>query len=142
MFSNCRNSKKKGDAGLGAAIAHFTLMGLCVCVPLTDSQDYDLVVDVGDKLARVQVKTTAYKNDAGNYSVSLSMKGGNSKANFVHRRGDEMVYDYLFILTESGSTYLIPREVFAGHRSQIVLSKKYDEYKLTGVLGTSEPTAL
>ena len=37
-----KNSKKQGDIGLGIAIGWFATQGYTVCVPLTDSQDYDL----------------------------------------------------------------------------------------------------
>ena len=42
------NSKKQGDWGLGRAIAYFTLKEYTVSVPLTESQDYDLIVDATD----------------------------------------------------------------------------------------------
>ena len=45
-----KNSKKQGDAGLGIAIEYFTTKGYCVCIPLTDSQEYDLVVEIQNKL--------------------------------------------------------------------------------------------
>ncbi len=54
MKFNAKNSKKQGDIGLGAAIAYFTFKGFTVSIPLTDSQDYDLVVDDGHKLSRIQ----------------------------------------------------------------------------------------
>lgn len=41
------NSKKQGDVGLGTDISFFTQRGWTVSIPLTDSQDYDLVVDEG-----------------------------------------------------------------------------------------------
>lgn len=42
------NPKKQGDAGLGVAIGWFTTHGYTMSVPLTDSQDYDLIVDDGN----------------------------------------------------------------------------------------------
>ena len=52
-----RNTKKQGDVGLGAAIAFFSNLGYTVATPLTDSQNYDLVVDMDEGLKKVQVKT-------------------------------------------------------------------------------------
>ena len=37
------NSKRQGNIGIGAAIAWFTVHGYTVSIPLTDSQDYDLI---------------------------------------------------------------------------------------------------
>lgn len=47
-----KNSKKQGDAGLGEAIAYFTRLGYTVQLPLTDSQDYALVVDIDGNIIR------------------------------------------------------------------------------------------
>jgi Holliday junction resolvase-like predicted endonuclease len=76
MLKEQRNSKKKGDVGLGAAIAYFTRMGYCVCLPLTDSQEYDLIVDIDKILHKVQVKTTTHKKKSGVYSVELRTLDG------------------------------------------------------------------
>ena len=51
-----KNSKKQGDAGLGQAIAYFTMLGYDIALPLTDSADWDLIVEMDDLLKRVQVK--------------------------------------------------------------------------------------
>jgi hypothetical protein len=45
-----RNSKKQGDWGLGSAIAWFTAQGYTVALPITDSQHYDLIVDIEGRL--------------------------------------------------------------------------------------------
>ena len=52
MFEKAKNSKAQGDIGLSQAIAYFAKEGYTVCIPLTDSQDYDLIVENG-KLWRV-----------------------------------------------------------------------------------------
>lgn len=45
MFENAINSKKQGDIGMCYAMAYFSKMGYTVSVPVTDSQEYDLIVD-------------------------------------------------------------------------------------------------
>ncbi len=57
-----RNSKQQGDVGLAIAIAWFAKNGYRVSIPLTDSQDYDLVIEVETRFYSVQVRTTYYKN--------------------------------------------------------------------------------
>ncbi len=131
MFNRCSNSKKKGDAGLGAAIAYFTLSGVCVSVPLTDSQDYDLVIEVEGELKKLQVRTTDYKNPSGNYVVNMKICGGNSKSNFIQKVGTDLIYDYLFVLTSDGSRYFIERSAISGIRSNLTLSKKYDGHRVS-----------
>ena len=122
------NSKKRGDAGLGAAIGYFALEGYTVLVPLTDSQSYDLVIEVNDKLSKIQVKTTIAKTRNGNYVVELRTKGGNKHSEKVKHFG-ELDADYLFVLTGDGDRYLIP----AGDcpSARLVLGSKYKMWLLS-----------
>jgi hypothetical protein len=130
MFEKCRNSKKQGDAGMGHAIATFTMMGYMVSIPLTDSQDYDLIVEVDGKLYKVQVRTTRFKSPSGSYTANLKMTGGNSKVNYIHKKGNELVYDYLYILADNGDSWFIPKSAIKNLVSGITLGIKYDEYKI------------
>ena len=130
MFSLCKNSKKQGDIGLGSAIQYFTCAGCTVLIPLTDSQDYDLVIDDGQSLKKVQVKTTSYKTKNGRYNVGLKMQGGNSKKNKIHKFANEIEYDILFVLTSSGEKYIIPKKDIKDVRSSICLGIGYEKYKI------------
>jgi len=50
--------------------------GAIVCKPLFENPNYDLVADFGDRLVRVQVKTSSYwRNDR--WEVMLATRGGN-----------------------------------------------------------------
>lgn len=128
MF-NAKNTKKQGDIGLGAAIGYFTAQGHTVSIPLTDSQDYDLIVERNDGLKKVQAKTTRHKNKYGIYVVGLKMAGGNSKKNYIHKTCDELEYDLLFVLTEDDGAYVIPKDRLGS--GQINLGKGYKQYKVT-----------
>lgn len=56
------NSKQKGNIGISAALLAFSKLGWTVCIPITDSQDFDLVVEDDEGyLCKVQVKYTASK---------------------------------------------------------------------------------
>jgi hypothetical protein len=122
-----RNTRAQGNVGIGAAIAQFTRRGWTVCVPLTDSQAYDLVVDMDGSLKRVQVKTTRYKR-GGNYVVNLSTKGGNRSYNTV-KNFDPRAADYIYVLVDDGSEYLIPVEN-TSCRGQLTLHSALDKYRL------------
>jgi hypothetical protein len=130
VLENFKNTKKRGDAGVGSAIAWFTLQGLTVSIPLTDSQDYDLVVDIEDRLCRVQVKTVTYKPDGkGNYCVNLRVMGGNSHC-LTNKSFDKTRVEYVFVLTNDGDKYFIPSEVIDATTS-FSLTNKYEEYKVS-----------
>jgi hypothetical protein len=51
-----RATQRKGDIATARAVATFTLMGCDVSIPLTESAFYDLIVDDGRRLYRVQCK--------------------------------------------------------------------------------------
>jgi len=51
-----RITQRKGDIAVSQAIARFTKMGYDVALPLTESAHYDLIVDTGRVLKRVQVR--------------------------------------------------------------------------------------
>ena len=124
-----KNSKQQGDVGLGAAIAFYTSIGYTVSIPLNDSQQYDLIVDDGKKINRVQVKTTKNKKPSGNYEVGLRTCGGNQSFHTV-KKFDHKSVEILFVLCEDGSSYSIPTESFSC-KSSIDLGKKYEKFKAT-----------
>lgn len=128
MFDNQRNSKKQGDVGLGNAISWACKHGFTVAIPLTDSQDYDLIIDQNGKLLRVQVKTTRYFRK-GCYVVSLSVNGGNRSGTGKTKKLDVTAVDAIFVLCENGDEYFIPvwDEM---PRTGINLSSLYSKYKL------------
>lgn len=97
----------QGSAGLGAAIGHFCSKGLVVSIPLVDNQDYDLIVEEDGVLKKVQVKTTGTKNRSGNYEVQLKAVRANKTENKI-KRFDPTKVDYLFILCDNGTIYLVP----------------------------------
>ena len=131
MFENCKNTKQQGNIGLGTAIQYFTQNLYLVSLPLNDSQDYDLVVEDRDgTLKKVQVKTSTQLNEYGTYSVNLRVLGGNSKSNYVHKKGTEIIYDWLFILCDNGDRYLIPKDIIKDLKSTITVGKLYQEYKV------------
>jgi len=120
-----KNSKKQGDMGMGVAIGYFTSIGYTVAIPLTDSQDYDLVIDDGDHLNRVQVKTCNFKRRS--YEVNLSVKGGNRTSIGNIKKFDTSYCDYLFVVTQNLEKYFIPTNVLIA-KYNLVLGPKYKKY--------------
>jgi hypothetical protein len=128
---NQRNSKKQGDVGLGSAIAFLSSMGYTICIPLTDSQDYDLVVEIEDVLYKLQVKTTRYKPKGKNvYQAGLRTNGGNRSGKGTTKRIDKEKVDYLFIVTGDNGKYFIPTSNVSVSNC-INLGSKYDKFKVS-----------
>ena len=121
------NTKKQGDIGLGKAIGYFTGLGMTVCIPLTDSQDYDLIVDNGFSLSRVQVKRSTYIRK-GVYVVSLTVKGGNRTSKGTVKPFDKSKVDVVVVSTPESLYVISVSELTV--KSQINLNSSYDKYRV------------
>lgn len=102
------NTKAQGNIGVAQAIAHYSTKGFEVLVPLGDNTKYDLVVDEGRSLLKVQVKTTQYFRK-GSYIVSLRTNGGNrsgsSKVSYINAVDTDFIFIYV---VPTGEKYIFP----------------------------------
>jgi hypothetical protein len=124
------NPREQGLIGLTDAIAWFGSHGWSVCLPLIDSQPYDLVVDsgAGAGLQRVQVKTTTCRNRSGRYVVQLVTSGGNQSFH-TKKAFEPRSSDLLYVLTDDGERYLIPTAAISA-RSGLTLGAKVAAYRI------------
>lgn len=130
MFENVINSKKQGDVGMCYAIAYYSRLGWTVSIPITDSQDYDLLVENTDNnILKVQVKTSRYLTEGGTYQVSLKTCGGNKSGQTI-KKMDKNYIDLVFVLVDDGSCYSIPTEKIESSES-MNLGDKYSEFKVS-----------
>ncbi|MBV8984424.1 MAG: hypothetical protein JO248_08315 [Acidimicrobiia bacterium] len=104
-----RHTQRKGDIATAKAIHTFTAMGFDVSVPFTESAAYDLVVDDGEGLRRVQCKYSTGPE------VDLRRIHSNSNG-YVVKRTLPKSYDWLYVLRPDGGEFLI-RECHADRRS-------------------------
>lgn len=103
-----RTTQRKGDLATTQAIATFTRLEMDVSLPVTESAAYDLVVDDGSELKRVQVKYSSSPD------VDLRQIHSNSKG-YVVKKTQPKGYDWLYVLY-AGKEYLI-KECLVGRRS-------------------------
>jgi hypothetical protein len=103
------------------AAAWFSLCGYEVSWPLEPCR-YDLLATDGDRMLRIQVKTTRYWAD-GTWRVGLST-GGRHPDPY-----DPDDVDYFFVVDGDFEYYLIPVSVIAG-RSAIFLAA-YENFRLS-----------
>ena len=120
-------NKHIGNAALGTAIGYFSNEGNIVSIPLTDTQDYDLLVEVDGIIKKVQVKGTSFKTKYGIYQVSLKSSGG-TKGN-IYKTVKNTDIDLVFIACEDGKMFLIPKKRIE-NSSTLNLSDKYAKYQL------------
>lgn len=123
------NTRLQGDAGMGVAIAYFSRIGMRVGIPLTDSQPYDLMIDEGPRLSRVQVRTTTAR-EGRSYVVGLKTVGGD-KTQLITKVFDPTAYEWLFVVCGDATAYLIPTTAISA-RYSIFLGRRYEPFRLTG----------
>ncbi len=104
-----RTTQHKGDIAVSQAIARFTKMGYDVALPFTESAAYDLIVDTGEGLKRVQVRYSGVRE------VALRRIHSNSKG-YVVKKTKANAYDWLYIFKNTGEEYLI-RQCLANRNS-------------------------
>lgn len=119
-----RTTQRKGDIASTHAIATFTSMGLDVSIPVTESAAYDLLVDTGEEIVRVQVKYTS------GIEVDLRRVHSNSKG-YVVKKTKKNSYDWLYVLKSTGETYLY-KECLDNRRSVRPSSRNLLERNILG----------
>ncbi len=116
--STKRNTKKIGDISEAHVILAFRKLGYDVLLPFGENHRYDLVVDDGEKLSRVQVKTGRLRGDVISYSCSSS---------HAHRGGKARPYfgqiEYLAVYCPgTGKVYVLPEKELTATRAHLRLS--------------------
>ena len=92
------------------------MLGYDVALPFTESAAYDLIVDTGKELARVQVRYTSVRQ------VPLRRIHSNSKG-YVVKKTQDNAYDWLYIFKSTGEEYLI--RSCLSNRNSIVPTSEY-----------------
>lgn len=121
---------RQGNVGVAYAIAYYSKLGYTISIPLTDTQDYDLVVDTGNTLLKVQVKTTTYKKENGIYQLNLKVNGGNRSGIGKTKTFDQNNCDLVFAMTEQFDFYSIPKSEISA-TSSISLGEKYLPFRVS-----------
>lgn len=110
-------NKEKGRAGLSLAIAYFGSNGYTVCLPINDTQSYDLIVEKDGKIQTVQCKFTASKDN----NIALKSCGGTNGS--VYDSILKHPLDLLFCADKDKNLFVIPMEdlIKAGNTKSITL---------------------
>lgn len=110
-----RGTQRKGDLALAKAVDWFVSNGYDVLFPMSESSPYDLVVDDGNSLYKIQVKFST------NQDVDLRRIHSNSKGYVIklYQPGD---FDWLFV-HHDGRNFLC-KEGF--ERKNIRMNSRYE----------------
>jgi PD-(D/E)XK endonuclease len=103
--------------------------GAIVAKPLFEAPDYDLIADFGDRIDRVQVKTSTCwaKN---RFVVALCTRGGNQSWNGIVKRLNATRCDSVFVHVGDGRRWYIPATALGGGSCIVLGGPKYAEYEV------------
>ena len=103
--------KQRGEMAEAAFLAVAAALGMRVAKPWVESSRYDLVVDVGGRLLRVQVKSAHHADQYGGYTFHAH---GNNGARVYKPDEIDVLAAYVVPL---GAWYLFPVEEFRKYKS-------------------------
>ena len=96
-----KGCKERGEWAELCFMAKAAGMGLSVSKPLGDSQRYDVLVENGKRILRVQVKSTIYRRRGNEYSLNVMGPG--------RKRYEEGTVDFFAVyLIPEDEWYIIP----------------------------------
>ena len=96
-----KGCKERGEWAELCFMAKAAGMGLSVSKPLGDSQRYDVLVENGTRILRVQVKSTIYRRRGNEYSLNVMGPG--------RKRYEEGTVDFFAVyLIPVDEWYIIP----------------------------------
>jgi PD-(D/E)XK endonuclease len=121
--------RRQGDAGELSAINWLVGAGAIVCKPLFENPDYDLIADFGDRLARVQVKTSSYWRNR-RWEVMLATRGGNQSWSGLVKLLDPSRCDSLFVHVGDGRRWYIPARALGGSAHIVLGGPKYSKFEV------------
>jgi hypothetical protein len=116
-----RDTKLQADIAEAAVLTKLLKRGFRVLRPIGDRLPYDLAVDVGGRLIRIQVKSAWYEPSKRLYTVDARRTKTNRR--FMRRArytSDDFDIAILY-LHEPDVCYVMPIHVFASYRSGISL---------------------
>jgi hypothetical protein len=108
-----RNPKATGEMSEAAVTYHLVRAGFELAKPLGDNARYDLILELGDRLVRVQVKTGRLRADGAILFPTCSSQAHRGRGTTAYRGQCELFAVYC---PETDDTYLLPVDA-AGMRS-------------------------
>lgn len=125
------NTRQQGAYGVALATAYFTSLGHSVSIPMSDCQRYDLIVDDGSVLSRVEVKTSANKSTEKSYCVQLATSGGNQSWSGVSKTISTEDCDLVFVATIDGRGFVFKASEVEG-KTTITVGNSYRDKQVFG----------
>lgn len=130
------NRRVQGDIGELSAMEWLGSRGATIWVPFNHSPHVDLMAEWDDRLIRVQVKTSTFrdpvKSGEERWRVSIATNGGNRSWTGLTKKFDPRLVDYLFVLVGDGRRWFVPAPFVEAARSIVLGGSKYSEFEVEG----------
>jgi hypothetical protein len=124
------NPRRQGDIGESLAAAWLARAGYRLWIPFGHSPDADLIAeDEGNRLHRVQVKTSTYFHH-GRWAITVCTRGGNRSWSGQVKLLEAGRYDYLFVLVADGRMWFIPSDQVGGKSGLLLGGPKYADFEV------------
>jgi hypothetical protein len=115
------DTKLKGDIAEQAFILSALKRNFNVLLPVGDRLPYDLVLEVGEKFIRVQVKSAWFDSKKSNFVTDVRRTKTNRR-NIKRDAYSENDFDFAAVYIEDLSIfYIFPSKIFVGYGSEIHL---------------------
>ena len=130
-------TQKKGLSTELHCLQDLTELGYQTLIPFGDSCKYDIAVDLGNKILRIQCKHSSWSNDTAQseeaFQINTCCQTTNTKTTVRHKYTEDEI-DYFYTWFE-GQGYLVSIQeasgVSLGQKQRIHLAK---DYKIEDVL--------
>jgi hypothetical protein len=121
--------REQGDLGEFSAMEWLASKGAHIYLPLGHSPDVDLIADFGDRILRVEVKTSTCQNARGRWEVLISTRGGNQSWSGLVKYFDPARCDFLFVHVGDGRRWFIPTATLECRSGLTLGGPKYSEFE-------------
>lgn len=115
------DTKLKADIAESAVVTELLKRGFRVLKPMGDRLPYDLALDLGSKLVRIQVKSAWFNRKTNSYGVDVRRTKTNRRR-MLRDRYDENDFDFAILYLDSLHVfYIMPFSIFSTYESTISL---------------------
>jgi hypothetical protein len=122
--------REQGDLGEFSAMEWLASEGAQIYLPLGHSPDVDLLADFGDRILRIEVKSSSCRRGDGRWKATIATRGGNQSWNGVVKDFEPSRCDFLFVLVGDGRRWFIPTHALEGRSSLLLGGPKYSEFEI------------
>lgn len=126
------DTKIKGNVTEMESMLAFMKLGYNVSIPFGEDSRYDFIVDINDKLYKIQCKTCSEIIDENNQILAIKFKtvrqSGSKATNWTRTKYEENEIDY-FATSYQGKCYLVPLKECSNEKILRIVPPKNGQIK-------------